>query len=69
MGNRCICLQNKNFQHNPFDTLREPFLLRTQNKLVKKMEQKIFRYPDSLLKKDWNYIKKQLYLQQQIHPD
>ncbi|MBC7399965.1 MAG: class I SAM-dependent methyltransferase [Mucilaginibacter sp.] len=47
------------FDTNPFALVRDPFLLRKAKKLVKKSLQKI-GIPDSLLMKDWKYIKDKL---------
>ncbi len=59
-GQSMHLLTKQNFQHNPFDTLREPFLLRKLKKIIKKMEQKIYKYPENLMPKDWNIIKEAL---------
>ncbi len=63
-GHSMHLLTRKTFNSNPFNSLKEPFLLRKLKKLTRKLEQKTYHYSSSLLDKDWDYVKKQLQQQE-----
>ncbi len=46
-----------NLEFNPFEPVRDKFLLRKAKKYIAKIEQQSNPAPDSLLMRDWQYIK------------
>lgn len=50
----------RKFANNPLEKKRDSFLLRKAKKFVKRAEQKEYPLPESLLMKDYNYIKDKL---------
>lgn len=59
-GQTLHLFSKKKFSDNPVDFRRDAFLLRKAKKLVRKTEQKLFGKRESLLTRDWQYIKGKL---------
>jgi 2-polyprenyl-3-methyl-5-hydroxy-6-metoxy-1,4-benzoquinol methylase len=50
----------KQLPGNPFDKIRDPFLIRKMRKIVSKFDRKQFPERESLLNKDWELVKSKL---------